>query len=37
MLASLKNEVLEKYGEFSNGLKKVSKYFLTNPEAFALH
>jgi DNA-binding MurR/RpiR family transcriptional regulator len=37
MLDTLKIEVQEKYDEFSKGLKKVSKHFLTNPEAFALN
>lgn len=37
MLDALKTEVQNKYGEFSKGLKKVSKHFLTNPEAFAIN
>lgn len=37
MFDTLKIEVQEKYDEFSKGLKKVSKHFLTNPEAFALN
>lgn len=37
MMDTLKITVQEKYNHFSKGLKKVSKHFLTNPEAFALN
>jgi DNA-binding MurR/RpiR family transcriptional regulator len=37
MMDTLKISVQENYNQFSKGLKKVSKYFLTNPEAFAVN
>ncbi|NHM31302.1 MurR/RpiR family transcriptional regulator [Neobacillus terrae] len=37
MVDTLKKEVQEKYNDFSKGLKKVSKLFLTNHEEFALN
>lgn len=37
MVETLRTEVQEKYSKFSKGLKKVSEYFLSNPETFALN
>lgn len=34
---ALKSKVQSKYDEFSKGLKMVAKYFLANPEAFAMN
>jgi DNA-binding MurR/RpiR family transcriptional regulator len=37
MVETLRTEVQQKYNTFSKGLKRVSEYFLSNPEDFALH
>jgi DNA-binding MurR/RpiR family transcriptional regulator len=37
MVETLKTEVQQKYNKFSKGLKRVSEYFLSNPEAFAIN
>jgi DNA-binding MurR/RpiR family transcriptional regulator len=37
MVEMLKTEVQEKYNKLSKGLKKVSEYFLSNPEMFAIN
>jgi DNA-binding MurR/RpiR family transcriptional regulator len=36
-MEKLRGKVHEQYDEFSKGLKKVAKYFLSNPEAFAMN
>ncbi|WP_163100189.1 MurR/RpiR family transcriptional regulator [Peribacillus alkalitolerans] len=37
MIDTLKTDVQEKYSQFSKGVKKVSKHFLANPQAFAMN
>jgi DNA-binding MurR/RpiR family transcriptional regulator len=36
-MEQLNSQIQAKYDEFSKGLKKVAKHFLTNPEAFAIN